>query len=119
MQCFGRQILLLPAWPAGWDVEFKLHAHDITVVEGAMWRASWNTPLRRPNARPMSSSCIHNSEQNPMSEQTTIWYAEAAAQWCDALPLGERAHGDALRRRMCRARHLSDSTFWSGTVAGE
>lgn len=34
MQCFGRQILLLPAWPAEWDVEFKLHAHFNTVVEG-------------------------------------------------------------------------------------
>jgi hypothetical protein len=34
MQCEGRQILLLPAWPKEWDVEFKLHAPYRTVVEG-------------------------------------------------------------------------------------
>jgi hypothetical protein len=34
MQCEGRQILLLPAWPREWDVEFKLHAPYRTVVEG-------------------------------------------------------------------------------------
>jgi len=34
MQCTGRQILLLPAWPVDWDVDFKLHAPYNTVVEG-------------------------------------------------------------------------------------
>ena len=30
----GDKILLLPAWPADWDVKFKLHAPQNTVVEG-------------------------------------------------------------------------------------
>jgi hypothetical protein len=34
MQCEGRQILLLPAWPKEWDADFKLHAPYQTVVEG-------------------------------------------------------------------------------------
>lgn len=34
MQCTGRQILLLPAWPVDWDVDFKLHAPFNTTVEG-------------------------------------------------------------------------------------
>lgn len=34
MQCDGRKIVLLPAWPPEWDVTFKLHAPDRTVVEG-------------------------------------------------------------------------------------
>jgi hypothetical protein len=34
MQCNGRQILLLPAWPVDWDVDFRLHAAYNTVVEG-------------------------------------------------------------------------------------
>ncbi|MBX3012755.1 MAG: hypothetical protein KF832_14660 [Caldilineaceae bacterium] len=34
MQCPGRQILLLPAWPTDWDVTFKLHAPYATIVEG-------------------------------------------------------------------------------------
>ncbi len=34
MQCHGRQILLFPAWPLDWEVNFKLHAPYNTVVEG-------------------------------------------------------------------------------------
>jgi hypothetical protein len=34
LQAEDRDIRLLPAWPAGWDADFKLHAPDNTVVEG-------------------------------------------------------------------------------------
>jgi hypothetical protein len=34
IQTEGRKIRLLPAWPKGWDVEFKLHAPMKTTVEG-------------------------------------------------------------------------------------
>ena len=34
MQTHGRRILLLPAWPEDWDVDFKLHAPHQTVVSG-------------------------------------------------------------------------------------
>ena len=34
MQTHGGKIRLLPAWPADWDVDFKLHAPHQTVVEG-------------------------------------------------------------------------------------
>lgn len=34
MQCDGKAIYLLPAWPKDWDVQFKLHAPRQTVVEG-------------------------------------------------------------------------------------
>jgi hypothetical protein len=36
LQTDGRQIFLLPAWPKGWDVEFKLHAPQQTIVEGVV-----------------------------------------------------------------------------------
>jgi hypothetical protein len=36
MQTDGRKILLLPAWPAEWDADFKLHAPFQTVVEGSV-----------------------------------------------------------------------------------
>jgi len=35
MQTIGDRILLLPAWPKNWDVDFKLHAPRQTVVEGS------------------------------------------------------------------------------------
>lgn len=34
MQTPGRRIIMLPAWPATWDCDFKLHAPYKTVVEG-------------------------------------------------------------------------------------
>ena len=34
MQTDGQKILLLPAWPREWDVDFKLHAPYQTIVEG-------------------------------------------------------------------------------------
>ena len=35
MQADGGKIYLLPAWPTGWNVDFKLHAPDRTIVEGS------------------------------------------------------------------------------------
>jgi alpha-L-fucosidase 2 len=34
MQCDGKRIQLLPAWPADWTADFKLHASYQTTVEG-------------------------------------------------------------------------------------
>jgi len=34
MQCIGKRILLLPAWPKEWNADFKLHAPMQTTVEG-------------------------------------------------------------------------------------
>jgi hypothetical protein len=34
MQCDGRRIQLLPAWPDDWTADFKLHAPFETTVEG-------------------------------------------------------------------------------------
>jgi hypothetical protein len=36
MQCDNEAILLFPAWPADWDVRFKLHAPYKTTVEGEL-----------------------------------------------------------------------------------
>lgn len=36
LQSEGDKIFLLPAWPADWDVDFKLHAPGKTVVEAAV-----------------------------------------------------------------------------------
>ncbi len=36
MQTIGDEIRLFPAWPKDWDVDFKLHAPQNTVVEGSL-----------------------------------------------------------------------------------
>jgi hypothetical protein len=52
MQCEGRAIRLLPAWPQGWDVDFKLHAPYDTLVAcsvrgGRIARLEVTPPERR------------------------------------------------------------------------
>ena len=34
LQADGKKIFLMPAWPADWDVDFKLHAPYRTIIEG-------------------------------------------------------------------------------------
>lgn len=36
MQTIGNDIVLFPAWPKEWDVDFKLHAPQNTIVEGRL-----------------------------------------------------------------------------------
>ena len=45
LQCEGRSLRLLPAWPVEWDARFKLHAPFETIVEGSV-RAGKLTELR-------------------------------------------------------------------------
>ena len=41
MQAEPGRIDLLPAWPKGWDVEFRLHAPGRRVVEGRFRSGVW------------------------------------------------------------------------------
>jgi hypothetical protein len=53
LQHEGEKLYLLPAWPKGWDVAFKLHAPRQTVVEGVYRGGKWEqfkvTPESRAN----------------------------------------------------------------------
>ena len=51
LQYEGEKIYLLPAWPKKWDVEFKLHAPDKTVVEGIYKNGSLQQLNTTPNSR--------------------------------------------------------------------
>jgi len=48
LQAVGDKILLFPAWPPEWDVDFKLHAPGRTVIEGEFRRGR----LRRLDVTP-------------------------------------------------------------------
>lgn len=61
MQCEGRTILLLPAWPSDWDARFKLHAPWRTTVEGEVRKGRLvslvvNPPERRRDVRLLDGS---------------------------------------------------------------
>ncbi|MHC4328454.1 MAG: DUF5703 domain-containing protein [Planctomycetota bacterium] len=51
LQCEGREILLLPAWPKEWDVDFKLHAGMNTTVECVVRGGSVQRLEVRPGSR--------------------------------------------------------------------
>jgi len=51
LQNVRRRILLLPAWPAGWDVRFKLHAPFETTVEGVYRNGALEHLQVRPAGR--------------------------------------------------------------------
>ena len=51
LQCEGRKILLLPAWPKSWDCDFKLHAPLQTTVEGHVEKGTISGLVVTPEAR--------------------------------------------------------------------
>jgi alpha-L-fucosidase 2 len=51
MQCSGEHIFLFPAWPAEWDVDFKLHAPLGTVVEGVYRQGKLQALAVTPESR--------------------------------------------------------------------
>ena len=51
LQCEGQRIHVLPAWPAGWDAEFKLNAPGQTVVEGRVAQGKLVSLTVTPAAR--------------------------------------------------------------------
>ena len=51
MQTEGKKILLFPAWPKEWDVDFKLHAPYQTTVEGTIKNGKLSNLKVSPAAR--------------------------------------------------------------------
>jgi alpha-L-fucosidase 2 len=51
MQCDGKRIQLLPAWPADWTADFKLHAPYNTTVEGHVEQGKITNLKVTPEAR--------------------------------------------------------------------
>ena len=51
MQTVDGKILLFPAWPKDWDVDFKLHAPMNTTVEGVLKAGKLEQLKVTPEAR--------------------------------------------------------------------
>src|SRR5437879_1315601 len=51
LQADGEKILLLPAWPKGWNVEFKLRAPFNTTIEGAYRAGQLERLVVNPQSR--------------------------------------------------------------------
>jgi hypothetical protein len=51
LQTDGRRLLLLPAWPKDWDVEFKLRAPEDTVIEGRFQKGALQSLKVTPRSR--------------------------------------------------------------------
>jgi hypothetical protein len=51
MQTDGKRIMLLPAWPKEWNVDFKLHAPYNTVIEGVLKNGKIENLIVTPEIR--------------------------------------------------------------------
>jgi hypothetical protein len=51
LQTDGKKILLFPAWPKDWDVDFKLHAPDKTTVEAKFRKGKIQKLVVTPSSR--------------------------------------------------------------------
>jgi alpha-L-fucosidase 2 len=51
LQTDGRKIFLLPAWPQGWDADFKLHAPYGTIIQGKVVNGRLKGLVVTPAAR--------------------------------------------------------------------
>jgi alpha-L-fucosidase 2 len=51
LQTEGKTLFLLPAWPKGWDVEFRLHAPYNTIVEGTYRKGTFKDLRVNPKER--------------------------------------------------------------------
>lgn len=54
LQTDGKRLLLLPAWPQDWSVQFRLHAPDQTIVTGTAEHGKLTALQVTPNARASS-----------------------------------------------------------------
>ncbi|MDB5112535.1 MAG: hypothetical protein JWR67_3649, partial [Mucilaginibacter sp.] len=61
MQTDGKKIILLPAWPSGWDADFKLNAPYKTTVEGKVVKGKLTIIKVTPASR-MADVIIHTGQ---------------------------------------------------------
>jgi hypothetical protein len=63
MQTIGNQIILLPAWPKEWDVDFKLHAPNNTTVECVFKKGEIISLKVTPESR-RADIVLHNNDKS-------------------------------------------------------
>lgn len=66
LQTDGKKILLLPAWPKDWDVDFKLHAPDQTTVEARFRKGKIDKLVVTPASRTADVIDLSGVEPPPL-----------------------------------------------------
>ena len=84
LQSVGRKILLLPAWPAGWDVDFKLNAAFQTTVQGSVRNGKLSNLVVTPRSR-QADVIDMSAVQNPATIIASASPAKAAAVTAEQL----------------------------------
>ena len=65
IQNVGDRILLLPAWPKGWNASFRLHAPRKTVVEGRVENGKLLDLRVMPESRRKNVEVLSTGNHNP------------------------------------------------------
>ena len=91
MQTIDGKIYLFPAWPAEWDVDFKLHAPDQTVVEVQLRNGKIQQLTVTPVSRLADIRCLIGSEAdfNADCQVDLSDFAKMAEDWllCGLYPV--------------------------------
>lgn len=72
MQCDGRKIMLLPAWPKDWNAEFKLNAPYKTTVQGRVVNGKITGLIVTPAER--AKDLIIQQAPEPFDTEKTTWH---------------------------------------------
>ena len=79
LQCVGNSIQLLPAWPAGWNVDFKLNAPGNTAVRLVLTNGTVTTLTASPPAR--TNDFVENPPAAPTGLTANGGSQQALLRW--------------------------------------
>jgi hypothetical protein len=80
MQTIGDQILLFPAWPKAWDVDFKLHAPGNTIVECTLENGEITALQVTPESRYQDIAFVITGMEERLKEQVALYPNPATDQ---------------------------------------
>ncbi|MDB6066800.1 MAG: hypothetical protein JWR26_3008 [Pedosphaera sp.] len=79
LQCVGNKIQLLPAWPSGWNVDFKLNAPANTTVRLILTNGTITTLTASPAAR--TNDFVESTPKAPTALTANGGNMEALLSW--------------------------------------
>lgn len=107
MQNVGRKILLLPAWPAGWNAGFKLNAPFQTTVQGTVRNGKLSDLVVTPRDR-LADVIDMSTNRNPSTIIANTSPAKAA--------IVQTEQPVALERQPVRVACVGDSIVYGANI---
>jgi hypothetical protein len=89
VQSVGQKILVMPAWPTGWNAEFKLNAAFQTTVQGTVKNGKLSSLIVTPHSR-QADVVDMSAVQNPATVVAKASPAKTVENSTEPLPVVQR-----------------------------